>query len=125
MSMTLFEWDRYVGTHMTPVDAVHNAREANQSSKEYAEAYAAEHPPKEITNDELVNGMVAAMYQAAHNLATFRITGSPVLGPYSKLIFAKTPENPDAYYLWVATANQQEIIDTITADQPDSAPPAE
>lgn len=125
MSLTLFEWDRYVGKHMTPVDAVHNAREANQSSQEYAEAYASEHPPEEITSEELVNGMVAAMYQAARNLATFRITGSPVLGPYSKTIFAESPENPDAYYLWVATADQQEIIDTITASQADTAPSTE
>jgi hypothetical protein len=125
MSLTLFEWDRYVGTHITPVDAVHNAREANQSSREYAGAYAAEHPPEEITTEELVNGMVNSMVQGAHNLATFRITGSPVLGPYSQEIFAETPENPDAYYLWVATADQQEIVDTITANRVETERPAE
>lgn len=111
-----FEWDRFVGTHMTPVDAVQHARDENKTFTAYAEDFARNNPSEDIEPQDLVDGMVYDMIQAAHNLATFRVTGSPVLGPYSTSIFEKTPSNPDEYYLWVATADEQEIIDKVTAD---------
>ena len=117
-----FEWDRFVGTQMTPVDAVQNAREENKTFTQYAEEFARNNPSEDIETQDLVDGMVSDMIQAAHNLATFRVTGSPVLGPYSTSIFAKTPHNPDEYYLWVATADAQEIIDKVTADDKAEAP---
>lgn len=113
MSLVLFEWDRYVGRHMTPVDAVQNARDAGQSFNEYAEAYAAGNPSEEITTDELVAGMVNDMNRAAHNLANFRVTGSPTLNRYSGEIFLNPPDDPDSYYYWVQTASEQEIIDRV------------
>ena len=120
MSLTLFEWDRYVGRHMTPVDAVQNARAAGQSFSAYAEAYAAEHPPEEITAEELAMGMVSDMNQAAHNLATFRVTGNPTLARYSDKLFNTQPDDPDTYYYWVQTASEQEIIDKVAIE--DDAP---
>jgi hypothetical protein len=116
MSLTLFEWDRYVGKNMTPVDAVQNARAAGQTFSEYAEEYAGNQPSEEITNEELANGMVTNMNQAARNLATFRITGSPVLNQHSAAIFRTTPDDPDSYYYWVQTASEDEIVAKVNVE---------
>ena len=117
MSLTLFEWDRYVGKHMTPVDAVQNARAAGQTFSEYTEEYARNQPSEEITNEELANGMISDMNQAARNLATFRITGSPVLNQHSADIFRTTPDDPDTYYYWVQTASEAEIVAKVTVPE--------
>lgn len=110
MSVTVFEWDRHVGTHMTPVDAVQNARAAGQSFEEYAADYAGNNPSQDISNDAVASGMVADMVRAAHNLANFRVTGSPALSQHSGAIFAGEPDNPDTYYNWVETADESEIL---------------
>jgi hypothetical protein len=116
MSLTLFEWDRYVGKHMTPVDAVQNARAAGQTFAEYAGEYASNQPAEEITGEELANGMISDMNQAARNLAQFRITGSPALNQHSAAIFRTTPDDPDTYYYWVQTASEDEIVAKVTAE---------
>ena len=117
MSAPLFEWDRFVGKHMTPVDAVQNARAAGQSIEEYAHSYAGEHPSEDIDSDDLANGMVGDMLQAAHNLATFRVTGSPALGPHSDTIFDEEPVDPEAYYAWIETADENEILEQVTTKE--------
>lgn len=115
MSAPLFEWDRFVGRHMTPVDAVHRAREAGQTFEAFARSYAAEHPVEDLSTDELADGMLGDMHRAAHNLATFRVTGSPTLAPYSEVLFAEEPEDPDDYYGWIETADENEIVAQVTA----------
>lgn len=115
MSLTLFEWDRYVGTHMTPVDAVHSARAAGKTFNEYASEYAAANPSEEITVEELTNGMVSDMVRAAHNLATFRVTGSPTLSPYSAALFMEEPDDPENYYAWIETVDESEIVEKVRA----------
>ena len=119
MSVTVFEWDRHVGTHMTPVDAVQNARAAGQSFEEYAAGYAGSNPSDQITNDELADGMVADMVRAAHNLANFRVTGSPALSQHSGAIFANEPDDPNAYYSWVETADEAEILASVNTHPSD------
>jgi hypothetical protein len=118
MSLSQFEWDRYVGTHMTPVDAVHTARSAGQTFEEYATGYAQSAPPSEITTDELVAGMVADMNQAAYNLASFRVTGNTTLSPHAEAIFAANPDDPGSYYAWVETADEHEILAKVAEQQP-------
>lgn len=114
MSSTFFEWDRYVGTDMTPVDAVNNARAAGQTFSEYASDYAASNPAEEITVEELANGMVGDMQQAAHNLAHHRVVGNPDLSPHEAAIFADEPPDADSYYHWVQTAAESEILEQLT-----------
>ena len=114
MSSSFFEWERYVGTHMTPVDAVNNARAAGQTFEEYASDYAANHSVEEVTTDELANGMVADMLQAAHNLAHHRVVGNPDLSPHEATIFRDEPADADSYYGWIETAEESEILEQIT-----------
>lgn len=114
MSSSFFEWDRYVGTHITPVDAVNNARAAGQTFDEYARDYAANQPSEEIPAEELANGMVADMQQAAHNLAHHRVVGNPDLGPHESTIFMDEPADPNTYYHWIETADESEILEQIT-----------
>ena len=110
-----FEWDRYVGTDITPVDAVQQAREAGQSFTEYAQAFADRNPQDDISSEDLVSGMVGSMNQAAHNLANFRVTGSRDLSYQSGAIFAHEPDDPDSYYHWVETASEEEILERVNA----------
>jgi FMN-dependent NADH-azoreductase len=114
MSSSFFEWDRYVGTHMTPVDAVKNARAAGQTFDEYAQEYAANQPADEVSNDELANGMVGDMQQAAHNLAHHRVVGNPDLSPHESTLFADIPADADNYYAWLETADESEILEQVT-----------
>lgn len=117
MSISLFEWDRYVGTGMTPVDAMQNARAAGQTIEEYAQAYAAEHASEEISADELANGMAGNMLQAARNLAHFRVVGNPDLSPHEAAIFRNEPADLENYYLWIETAGESEIVERITSKE--------
>jgi hypothetical protein len=109
-----FEWDRYIGDHMTPVDAVQNARSAGQSFDTYAREYATAHPVEDVSTDDLANGMAGDMLQAAHNLANFRVTGSPALSPHSATLLGDTPDDPETYYAWIETADESEILERIT-----------
>ena len=118
MAINLFDWDRYIGTHMTPVDAVNNARAAGQTFDEYASEYASNQPSEEMSVDELANGMAGAMRQAAHNLAHHRVVGNPNLSPHAARIFANEPaDDLENYYAWVQTAGEREILDQITTNE--------
>ena len=117
MSSSFFEWDRYVGTHMTPVDAVNNAREAGQTFDEYARKYAANQPSEEISVDELANGMVGDMRQAAHNLAHHRVVGNPDLSPHESTIFENEPADMENYYAWIQTADESDILERVTTKE--------
>lgn len=117
MSGAQFDWDHHVGTQVTPVDAVHAANTARQTFGEYAAWYTAEHLSDDITADEMANGMVGAMLQAAHNLASFRVRGSPQLGPHASTIFAREPVDPQGYYAWIETGDENEILEMVTTRQ--------
>lgn len=110
-----FEWDRYVGTDITPVDAVQQARDAGQSFTEYAQAFADQNPQEDISSEDLVSGMVGSMNQAAHNLANFRVTGNEHLAHHSDTIFAHNPDDPNTFYGWVETAPEEEILERVNA----------
>ncbi|CAN5780916.1 hypothetical protein BH20CHL1_BH20CHL1_08840 [soil metagenome] len=114
MSSTFFEWNRYVGAHMTPVDAVNNARSAGQTFEEYAGGYAVNQPSEEITVDELAGGMVGDMRQAAHNLAHVRVVGNPDLSTHESTIFGDIPADAENYYAWLETADEREILEQVT-----------
>ena len=117
MSSSFFEWNRYVGAHMTPVDAVNNARAASQTFDEYARECAASQPAEEISADELANGMVGDMQQAAHNLAHVRVIGNPDLNPHEQTIFGDVPADLENYYAWVETADENEILEQVTSKE--------
>lgn len=117
MSSTFFEWDRYVGTHMTPVDAVNNARAAGQTFDEYAREYADTQPAEGVSADEMANGMVGDMQQAAHNLAHHRVIGNPDLSPHEATIFGNVPADLENYYAWVETADESDILEQVTTNE--------